>query len=200
MTAPVDLHRAVEALSAGEVVAIPTDTVYGLAVDPAASGATAALFSLKARPVSSPLPVLVAGVDQAQDVVGPLAPAPRRLAEALWPGALTIVVARPVGLGWDVGGDGTSLGLRHPACPLAVELCRRVGPLATTSANRHGHPPLTTAGAVLAEFDAAIVVVDGGVCDGQPSTVIDARGDRPVCLRTGGVGFDAVLEVWAGKS
>jgi L-threonylcarbamoyladenylate synthase len=193
--AALDLSAAVAALRAGAVVAIPTDTVYGLAVDPRWPGATDAVFALKQRPASLELPVLVGDIETADtlaDVDG-LPVAARRLADRFWPGPLTVVVARRAGLDWELGGDGSTVGLRCPAHVVARRLCSLVGPLATTSANRHGRPPLTTAAAVAREFGAEVLVVDGGTCDGMPSTVVDTTGDALRCLRAGAVTWDDVL-------
>jgi L-threonylcarbamoyladenylate synthase len=189
--------RAVAALQAGAVVAIPTDTVYGLAVDPRRRGATDAVFDVKRRPPTLELPVLVADLDQAGALCAAdrLPEVARRLAASFWPGSLTIVVARHPEVDWALGGDGGTIGLRLPAHPLAQELCRLVGPLATTSANRHGHAPITTASAVTAEFGEAVsVVIDGGVCDGRASTVVDATGPTVRCLRDGAIAWTAVEE------
>ncbi|HVC69731.1 MAG TPA: L-threonylcarbamoyladenylate synthase [Acidimicrobiales bacterium] len=195
-------EEAVEALLAGAVVGIPTDTVYGLAVDPRRGGATDAVFALKRRPARLELPVLVAGVEQAADLAGPggLPGLARRLAERFWPGALTIVVARRSGLDWDLGGDGRTIGLRCPAHPVARRLCEEVGPLATTSANRHGAPAMTTAAQLSREFGHAVaVVVDGGLCDGTPSTVVDVTGETVRSIRDGAVPWNDVVEAAGGR-
>ncbi|MGH9017749.1 MAG: L-threonylcarbamoyladenylate synthase, partial [Acidimicrobiales bacterium] len=186
----LDIAAAADALRAGAVVAIPTDTVYGLAVDPSRRGGTDRLFTVKQRPVSVEIPVLVAGPDQAQALAGPggLAAPARRLAAAFWPGSLTIVMARDPSLGWDLGGDSRTVGVRCPAHAVARRLCRDVGPLATTSANRHGGAPLVTAAAVRDAFgDDVAVVIDGGTCDGVPSTVVDVSGPTVACVRDGAV-------------
>jgi len=189
-----ELDEAVTALKAGWVVAIPTDTVYGLAVDPRCEGATDLLFALKHRPTALELPVLVADVTQAEALGGPegLPPLARRLADRFWPGSLTIVVERHPDLSWNLGGDGRTIGLRCPAHPAARRLCERVGPLATTSANRHGQPPITTTRALVEEFGHDVTVVDGGICDGTPSTVVDVTGDTPRCLRDGSVSWKEI--------
>jgi L-threonylcarbamoyladenylate synthase len=195
------LDDAVAALVAGRIVAVPTDTVYGLAVDPRPNAATGALFALKGRPSTLELPVLVADVDQAERLAGGggLSPTARSLARRFWPGPLTIVVKRAAVLEWELGGDGRTIGLRCPAHPVALELCRTVGPLATTSANRHGEPPLTTAAAIADEFgDAVAIVVDGGRRDGPPSTVVDVTGGSVRCVREGAVAWAAVEEAVAG--
>jgi tRNA threonylcarbamoyl adenosine modification protein (Sua5/YciO/YrdC/YwlC family) len=194
------IDAVIGALLTGLVVGIPTDTVYGLAVDPRSPGATDLLFALKDRPSTVELPVLVADVEQAEALVGPngMPSVARQLVARFWPGSLTIVMARRPGLDWDLGGDGGSIGLRCPLYPAVQELCRRVGPLATTSANRHGQPPITTAAGVVDEFgDGVASVLDGGVCDGTPSTVIAVSGTSVRCLRDGAVPWSEVQEVMA---
>ena len=192
-----DLDRAAALLSAGAVVAIPTDTVYGIAADPAHPGALAALFALKGRPAGVDLPVLVSSVEQADALAGPagLSDAARRAAGEFWPGALTVVVPRRAGLEWALGANTDTIGLRVPDNALARALCARVGPLATTSANRHGAPPCIDAEAVTAVFGPDLVVVDGGRCDGAPSTVVSLVGDTPRCLREGALSWDVVAAV-----
>jgi L-threonylcarbamoyladenylate synthase len=183
---PADLADAAAALARGLVVAIPTDTVYGVAVDPASPGATARIFDLKQRPRDTELPMLVLDVSQALSISDAVPPYARTLMAAFWPGALTVVLRRRPGLEADLGGDGATIGIRVPDNELVRELCRRVGPLAVTSANIHGEPPLTTAGEVEKAFAGDVaVVVDGGTCTGEPSTVVDCTGDAPVLIREG---------------
>jgi tRNA threonylcarbamoyl adenosine modification protein (Sua5/YciO/YrdC/YwlC family) len=183
------LDAALAALRAGGVVAIPTDTVYGLAVDPTRPGATDALFALKDRPASLDLPVLVGSIDQAEALAGPggLSKTARQLARLFWPGALTIVVPRRLGLDWALGGRGDTIGLRLPDHAVARTLCVDVGALATTSANAHGEAPCTDAASVRRAFGSRVVVVDGGRCAGAPSTVVSLVGDVAHCLREGSV-------------
>lgn len=164
--------EAVAALRRGEVIGIPTDTVYGVASLPSCSDR---LFELKRRPPEVQVPVLVGDPDDAA-LLARVTPVGARLIEAFWPGALTVVL--PL-----LDSAGT-VGLRCPDNDLVRSLCRSVGPLATTSANLHGEPPLTTADAVRATFPG-LVVVDGGVCEGAPSTVVDATGDVVLVLREG---------------
>jgi tRNA threonylcarbamoyl adenosine modification protein (Sua5/YciO/YrdC/YwlC family) len=184
------LGVAAAALRAGEVVAIPTDTVYGLAVDPTRPGATEALFALKDRPEMLDLPVLVGTIDQAHALAGPdgLSPMARRLVQAFWPGALTIVVSRRPDLDWALGAHRDTIGLRLPDHATARALCDEVGALATTSANLHGDPPCTDAGAVRRVFGSKMMVVDGGHCGGAPSTVVSVL-DVLHCLREGAVAW-----------
>lgn len=188
------LAAAVAELAAGRVVAIPTDTVYGLAVDPFRPGGIQLLFAAKGRPRRIALPVLVADEEQAESLVGALSRSARALADRWWPGALTLVLARPADLSADLGGDGTTVGLRCPAHPVPVALCRAVGPLATTSANRHGQPPAITAPALaLALGDSVSLILDGGPCAGAASTVVDCTGSDIVCLRQGAIPWEAIL-------
>ncbi len=189
------LEEAVAALAAGGVVAIPTDTVYGLAVDPTVTGATDALFALKVRPDTLDLPVLVGSMDQAEALAGPdgLPPVARRLARLFWPGALTIVVPRRRGLDWVLGAHADTIGLRLPDHVVARALCGEVGALATTSANLHGGSPCTDADAVRRSFGSSVVVVDGGHCARAPSTVVDVIDVTPRCLREGAVPWAEVV-------
>ena len=191
---PSALAAAAAALMEGRVVGLPTDTVYGLAVDPLRPGAVAALFRAKGRPADLAVAVLVDGLDQA-DSVGVLDERARRLAHRFWPGGVTLVVDRRAMVDWDLGGDPTSIGLRWPDHPVPTALADLVGPLATTSANRHGRPTLVTAAEVEAELgDDVALVVDGGRCEGLPSTVVDCRGGEVQVLREGRVPSALVLE------
>jgi L-threonylcarbamoyladenylate synthase len=193
------LELARRALSAGEVVAIPTDTVYGLAVDPRVEGATSALFEVKGRPQTVEIPVLVAGIEQADHLaLGGLRGAARRIAESFWPGPVTLVVQRRPELGWDLGGDGSTIGIRAPGHAVALRLCSCVGPLATTSANLHGTAPLTDAESVTRTFGERIaLVVDAGTCDGVPSTVVDVTRGKVEVLREGGIPAEEIEQVTA---
>ncbi|HET9732400.1 MAG TPA: L-threonylcarbamoyladenylate synthase [Acidimicrobiales bacterium] len=178
------------ALARGEVVGLPTDTVYGVGADPTVEGAVARLFELKGRPGHVAVPLLVADLAQAR-TVAVVPPAGERLAAAFWPGALTVVLPARIDLG--LGGDGATVGVRCAAHPVMRAACLRCGPLAVTSANLHGQSPLTTADAVAATFPD-LLVVDAGLCDGVPSTVVDATGDEVRLLREGGVAWEAVLD------
>lgn len=176
------IDAAVAALLAGEPVIMPTDTVYGVGTVPAASGR---LFEVKERPVDVAVPVLAADAEQAWA----LADAPDValvLAELFWPGGLTIVVPRRAGLDWDLGGaDATTIGLRVPDHDTPRALARAAGPLAVTSANRHGRPTPETADAAARELPVVHTVIDGGPCAGAPSTVVWCAGGDPRVLREG---------------
>ena len=202
---PEAVALATEALADGSVVAVPTDTVYGLAVDPSRPEAVELLFALKERPADVALPVLVAGPDQVEALTGPLETAAQDLAGRFWPGPLTVVVPRRPGFDADLGGRRSArrmVGIRWPDHQLIQELCRRLGPLAVTSANIHGSVPATTAHLVARAFAGAgqpAVILDGGVCDGAPSTVVECRGSASRCLREGAVPWDEILEQPPGR-
>jgi L-threonylcarbamoyladenylate synthase len=188
-----DLAPILRALAEGSVVGLPTDTVYGLAAR--LDGAPVArIFAAKGRPQGTALPVLVGDREQVGLVAASFPKRAWAIAERLWPGPLTVVVRARRRVGELVGGDGRTVGIRWPDHPLVEQLCLEAGPLAVTSANRHGEPPCTSASAVLAAFGAGDVplVVDGGDCDGAPSTVVDCSGQRPVCLREGAVAWSEI--------
>ncbi len=197
---PGALEVAGRALAAGSVVAVPTDTVYGLAVALDRPEAIARLFEMKGRPPEVPCAVLVAGPDQLDPISGPLGPPASQLAERFWPGPLTLVVERSTRFDTDLGGPPSAratVGVRWPGDPVARQLARMVGPLVATSANLHGEPPARTAAEVCRAFadDARLaLVLDGGAGGGLPSTVVDCTGRTLRCLRDGAVGWAEVVE------
>lgn len=198
---PAAVAAAAEALRDGQVIAVPTDTVYGLAVDPWAPGASGRLFAVKGRPRGVRLPVLVADVSQAARLVGDhLPPAAAALASRFWPGPLTVVVEATAGHGADLGEESPTVGLRCPDHAVIRAVCVAAGPIAVTSANLHGSPPCTTAGAVLAQMEGVALVVDAGACDGTPSTVVDATVSPPAILRAGAIGSAALAEALATRA
>jgi len=183
---PTAVLQAVRALAQGMPIGIPTDTVYGLAVDPFRPGATDRIFAAKRRPRDVSLPLLVSGVDQALSVSSSVPELALELMAAYWPGPLTLVLPVRPGLGADLGDDDLTVGVRSPDHAVPQALCAASGPLATTSANRHGEPPLSTAGEVADAFGEAVpVVLDGGICTGSPSTVVDCTGQELKLLREG---------------
>ncbi len=192
------IQAAAEALRDGDIVGVPTDTVYGLAADPWHSGASDRLFLLKGRPRNFDLPVLVAGEQQALELTTAVPSSAVRLMQAFWPGALTIVLPRRADVRGDLGEEDATIGLRCPAHPVPLALCRVAGPFATTSANRHGEPPLTTAGLVAQRLAGVALVLDAGTCEGQPSTVVDSTGDPPKLLRAGCIEWSRILSVAVG--
>jgi L-threonylcarbamoyladenylate synthase len=197
---PGAVHLAAKVLSEGSVVAVPTDTVYGLAAALERPEAIAALFELKGRPPDVPCAILVAGLDQLAPITGPLGPLASPLAEGFWPGPLTLVVERRSGFVTDLGGPPaarSTVGVRWPADRTVGELARQAGPLVATSANLHGEPPASTAVEVRAAFDRderLALVLDGGACEGVPSPVVDCTGETLRCLRDGAVSWAEVVE------
>ena len=186
------IAAALDAVSRGEPVGVPTDTVYGLAADAADAGAIQQLFELKQRPEDRSIAVLVADVAAAAALVELTAPA-RRLAERFWPGPLTIVAARtptaPAHLG-----TGSTIGVRLPGDDV-MRAIAGPGPLAVTSANLHGGPTPSTAQGVADLFPTLSLIVDGGPRPGASSTVVDVTGTAPVVLREGPVSLDEILTV-----
>lgn len=184
------VQQVVEALHRAEVVVIPTDTVYGLAADPASPEAMRRLFELKERPEGVPVAVLVASLDQASRLVE-VTPTFTELVESHWPGALTIVAdgshaGRQLHLG-----EVTTVGVRLPDHDLIRACAADFGPIAATSANRHGEPTITDPGELHAAFGKDVsVIIDGGVLEGAASTVVDVTTDPPAVLRQGVIHLD----------
>jgi L-threonylcarbamoyladenylate synthase len=189
---PVELTELVTALGRGDVVVIPTDTVYGLAGRFDSPEAVQRIFEIKQRPPDKPLPVLAASVSDLS-AVATFDPLARQLADAFWPGPLTLVLSRAEGFDADLGaGERDTVGVRVPEHELTRRLLEECGPLAVTSANRSGEPPATDAQAASKVFPE-LLTLDGGPGAGQPSTVVSLVG-RPKVLRSGAL-EDAVHQV-----
>jgi L-threonylcarbamoyladenylate synthase len=195
---PDDLAPAVEWVKSGRIVAFPTDTVYGLAVDPTSAAAVEQLFDLKGRDPISAVPLVAASLAQVEASCGRLSITNARLAAAFWPGPLSLIVDAPSHIAAVVHGGLNSIAIRVPAATAARMLCEAWGaPLTATSANRSGEPPARSAGDLrdLAD-DARVLVVDAGPAPGgPPSTLVDARGDTPVLVRAGAVPWERVLKL-----
>lgn len=185
-----EIERAVEVLRRGGVVAIPTDTVYGLAASLEHPLAVERIFSIKGRSETKAIPVLISDIEAFERLTGELTAAARRLAERHWPGALTIVVAASDAVPDAVRRDGTTVGVRMPdsADALAI-IAASGGALAVTSANRSGGAEARSAGEVRIKLGNRVdFVVDGGPTDSAPpSTVVDATSDDVRVLRPGTV-------------
>jgi len=187
------MNRVVNALREGEVVVIPTDTVYGLACLPRLPEAVAKVFLLKERPGDKALPVLGDGLG-ALEAVATFDERATELARRFWPGPLTLVLPRASSFTYDLGGDDhATVAVRVPLNRVALELLGETGPLATTSANRSGEPPATSAAEARDIFgDDVVAYVDGGPCRGSPSTVLSLVGP-PRVLREGALTAGEVL-------
>jgi len=199
LLAPFALDRAVSLLRQGELVAFPTETVYGLGGDATSEAAVAAIFAAKERPQFNPLIVHVPDLAAAETLAAFDGKA-RRIARKFWPGPLTLVLKRaqdcPVALLACAGLD--TLALRVPAHPLAQKLLRAAGlPLAAPSANRSGHVSPTTSAHVMEELGGRIAaVLDGGPCPiGIESTILDLSGEKPLLLRPGGAALEELEKI-----
>ena len=188
--APADLRRAAELLRAGELVAIPTETVYGLAADALNGRAVRKIFEAKGRPMDNPLIVHIADISDWAALVTHIPEKARALAAAYWPGPLTMILPHAPCIPDEVSAGLATVAVRFPAHPVARDLIRLTGrPLAAPSANRSGKPSTTTAAHVLHDMDGRIeAILDGGPCEvGVESTIVDLTGERPRLLRPGGV-------------
>jgi L-threonylcarbamoyladenylate synthase len=193
----VDLEPAVAWLRSGRAVAFPTETFYGLAVDPRSRDAVAAVFDLKGRPAELALPLVAASLEAVEAWCGPLPRLTRRLAERFWPGPLSVLVNVPDGLAPGVAGRDGSVAIRVPGHRVAAMLAGAFGaPLTATSANRSGQPPACRADD-LGEVgrDPRVLIVDAGeTVGGRPSTIVDARRAPVSLVREGAVPWNRVLE------
>lgn len=187
---PEDIEKAGRLLYNGEVVGIPTETVYGLAANALDGVAAAKIFAAKGRPVDNPLIVHIASLDELDALVTEIPESARRLASFWWPGPLTMIFPKADCIPDEVSAGLPTVAVRLPSDPVARALIRAAGvPLAAPSANRSGSPSPTTAAHVLADMDGSIAaVVDGGESGvGLESTVIDMTREVPALLRPGGI-------------
>ena len=185
-----------KALASGLVVALPTDTVYVLAVDPFVPGAADRLFEIVERSREQDLPVLVASVWQALNLATAVPDTSRKLMDRCWPGPLTVVLPRDPEVAADLGDDDVTIGVRMPDHPVPAALCRDIGPLAVATASALGEPDFETADEVAEEFDEdeVPVVLDGGRCAGLPSTVVDGTGEDLHLIREGRLPWATIQE------
>ena len=190
---PGALEQAATAVEQGAVIGVPTDTVYGLVCLYSDAAAIDRLFAVKERPSQKALPVLLGDAEQATAVVRATGEAAAQaLIERYWPGPLTLVLPARGRLPPALTAGGDTVGVRLPAHPFLRALARRVGPLASSSANRSGEPPCATAAAVLDQLDGRIpLLVDAGPAPlARSSTVLDLSGPQPKLLREGPIGPD----------
>ncbi len=191
------LAAAARSVRAGQLVVLPTDTVYGLGCDAFSASAVRGLLAAKNRGPDMPVPVLVGSWSTIDGLVLGVPKTARDLIEAFWPGGLSIVLPHAPSLSWDLGSTKGTVMLRMPLHPVALELLRDVGPMAVSSANVSGRPPATTAAEAVGQLgDRVGVYLDGGR-SGEPvaSTIVDLTSDTPRVLREGAVTRDDVAKV-----
>jgi L-threonylcarbamoyladenylate synthase len=198
------LQEAAATLAAGQLVALPTETVYGLGARADDDAAVARIYAAKGRPADHPLIVHVTGIAAAQHFASHWPERAQRLAAAFWPGPLTVIVPRAPGVATASAGGQPTVGLRCPSHPVARALLQAaehlgVPGVSAPSANRFGRVSPTTAAHVAGEFDAGLLVLDGGDCEvGIESAIVDCSRDRAVLLRPGAL-TRAALEAVLGE-
>jgi L-threonylcarbamoyladenylate synthase len=197
VTRRAGLEAAAKAAAAGELVVMPTDTVYGIGADAFNAAAVRALLAAKGRGPDMPVPVLVGSWKTIEGLVIAVPPVATKLVEAFWPGGLSLVVEHAPSLSWDLGDAKGTVMIRMPLHPVALDLLRSVGPMAVSSANRSGSPAALTAEDAQAQLGEQVsVYLDGGPAPiGVASTVVDVTGPVPVVLRQGAVTLDALRYV-----
>ena len=193
---PQLLKQAVELLKDGGVVAFPTDTVYGVGVDPLQPQAVRKLYRIKGRPDNKPIAILVGSIEDVERVAQSPSKTFSRLADRFWPGGLTLIL-EALDLPPEITAAGSTVGVRMPNHPLTLELLREFGgPIATTSANRSGKDPAISANEVDAQLgDRVNLIVDGGdTITKVASTVLDLSASPPRILRHGGISEQMLME------
>lgn len=191
---------AQDAIAAGEVIVLPTDTVYGVGADATSGAAVQRLLDAKERGRDFPPPVLVAEVAMVRALAAQVDDRLTALAEAFWPGALTVILPARETLRMDLGERGSTIAVRVPDQEFTRELLRRTGPLAVSSANVHGRPAATTVEEAQAQLgERCSLYLDAGTMDGDvPSTIVDLTTGRATILRAGRISADALNAVVPG--
>ena len=191
------IARAAELVAEGELVVLPTDTVYGLGCDAFSPSAVAALLAAKGRGRAMPPPVLIAHVRTLDGIATGVSDHVRALAQAFWPGALTIVCRSQPTLNWDLGDTGGTVAVRMPLHPVALELLEKTGPMAVSSANLSGQPAaLDCPDAERQLGESVAVYLDSGAATlGVPSTIIDGTQEVPRVLRLGALSIEELRTV-----
>jgi L-threonylcarbamoyladenylate synthase len=191
------IAAAIDAVRRGDLVVLPTDTVYGLGADAFSPTAVQTLLAAKRRGRDMPVPVLVGSWHTIDGLVSNVKPSVRQLVEAFWPGGLTLVVEHAPSLAWDLGDTDGTVAVRMPLHPVALEVLNATGPMAVSSANVSGEPPATTADAARDQLGWLVeVYLEAGECgDPVASTIVDVTGEVPRVLRAGAVSLDELREV-----
>jgi tRNA threonylcarbamoyl adenosine modification protein (Sua5/YciO/YrdC/YwlC family) len=189
------IAAAIEAVGRGDLVVLPTDTVYGIGADAFKSWSVTALNNAKGS--SAPVPVLVGSRHTLDGLVFGLPQAARDLVDAFWPGALTIVVEHAPSLQWDLGGGDGTVAVRMPLHPIALEVLRETGPMAVSSANKQGQPAAETAAEARDQLGYSVsVYLEGGPCpEPVASTIISVTNSEHRVLRAGAIPIEKLREV-----
>ena len=195
------LQEAAKWIRTGGLVALQTDTLYGLAADPFRADAVARVFTVKGRPEGHALPLIAADADQIAARLSPLSPVAERLAAKFWPGPLTLLIPAPAALARDVTGGTGRVAVRVPAHDIARAICRAADrPITATSANRSGQPATADPAEVeraLGE-DIDLLIDTGPTRGGAPSTIVDVTGATPRLVRAGAVSWEDI-QAWLGE-
>jgi L-threonylcarbamoyladenylate synthase len=192
------MQEAAKWILNGGIVALPTDTLYGLAADPFSAAAVARVFAVKGRDAGRALPLIAADTAQVSAHLGRLSATGQRLAERFWPGPLTLLVATAPGLARDVTGGTQMVGVRVPADAVARAICAATGrPITATSANVSGEPPTPDPDQVERTLgDRIDLLIDTGATrGGAPSTIVDVTGAEPALVRAGAIPWDDI-QAW----
>ncbi|MDR6976878.1 tRNA threonylcarbamoyl adenosine modification protein (Sua5/YciO/YrdC/YwlC family) [Streptomyces sp. 3330] len=191
------LREAASAVRRGELVVLPTDTVYGIGADAFSSEAVADLLHAKGRGRNMPTPVLIGSPNTLHGLVTDFSEMAWELVDAFWPGALTLVAKHQPSLQWDLGDTRGTVAVRMPLHPVAIELLTEVGPMAVSSANLTGHPaPENCDYAQEMLGDSVSVYLDGGPTPGNvPSSIVDVSREVPLLLREGAISADELRKV-----
>ncbi|AJP03817.1 L-threonylcarbamoyladenylate synthase [Streptomyces sp. NPDC052020] len=191
------LREAASAVRRGELVVLPTDTVYGIGADAFSPEAVGDLLEAKGRGRNMPSPVLIGSPNTLHGLVTDFSELAWELVDAFWPGALTLVAKHQPSLAWDLGETRGTVAVRMPLHPVAIELLTEVGPMAVSSANLTGHPAPEDCDAAQAMLgDSVSVYLDGGPTPGNvPSSIVDVTRPVPVLLREGALSPDELRKV-----
>jgi tRNA threonylcarbamoyl adenosine modification protein (Sua5/YciO/YrdC/YwlC family) len=192
------LAAAEAAVARGELVLLPTDTVYGIGADAFTPAAVTGLLAAKNRGRTMPVPVLIGEASTLIGLVMDLPPVANEMAKEFWPGGLTLVVEHSPSLAWDLGDAEGTVAVRVPDDDLARDLLRRTGPLAVSSANRSGRPAATTAAQAVEQLGehVAVVLDDGPRDSSAASTIVDCTGRVPRVLRVGAISVEQLRELF----
>ena len=194
---PTGIAAATRAVKSGELIVLPTDTVYGIGADAFDRAAVASLLAAKGRGRDMPVPVLVGSWTTLDGLMMFVPDRVRELVEHFWPGALTLIVEQAPSLSWDLGDARGTVAVRMPMHPIALELLGQTGPMAVSSANRSGHPPASSQEQAYDQLGSSVsVYLDGGPSgEPVPSTIIDVTGETAEVLRLGALSLEELRDV-----